>query len=113
MTQQKKSIVVSLQDKFVRALIQVQKIPGMDEVLQPSINALKDTSRILVPENDYNNIALFTDLIFKHHRNKIQTADDRQNIQLLINLAALSSQHNIQTLIDLNFATNPTKKKNK
>jgi hypothetical protein len=77
----------TLQEQLIDALVQMQKIPGMKKVLQPSIDALKDTSRTHVPEGDYKNVADFKDLILENHEDKIQTDKDKKNAKALIELA--------------------------
>jgi hypothetical protein len=84
----------TLQEELIHALIQMQKIPGMEKVLQPSIHALENKTSIPihVPENDYKNISAFKDLIFKKHQNKIKTAEDKQNTKALLDLTHVDAE---------------------
>ena len=78
--------MAQLRLQLIDALIQMQKIPGMANVLQPSIAALNDSSTI-VPEGDYKNISLFKDLIFDLHQDKIDSKNHLRYAKNLIELA--------------------------
>jgi hypothetical protein len=93
MSGQKKSYPTSLQEQLVQALIQMQKTPGMRNVLQSCVNALKDKSRTTVPEGDYKNISSFKDLIFNLHSTKIN-----KNIENANQLIELSQRVETKTL---------------
>src|SRR5690349_10669663 len=83
---------LTLQEQLIDALRKMQKIPGMEKVLQPSIDALKDPSRTHVPEGDYKNVADFKDLILENHEDKIQTDKDKKNAKALIELAQIYTE---------------------
>jgi hypothetical protein len=86
-SEDKRQFMAQLKLQLIDALIQMQKIPGMANVLQPSIDALNKPSAD-VPDGDYKNIALLKDLIFfEADKNKINLKDHLRHAKNLIELA--------------------------
>jgi hypothetical protein len=85
--------MTQLKRLLIDALSELQKIPKMRDVLQPSINALKKPTTH-VPEGDYKKVAHFKDLIVKIHGSKLFTKDQspHRHAKALIELAQLPKQ---------------------
>ena len=79
--------MAQLKLQLIDALIEMQKIPGMAEVLQPSINFLNSSSAH-VPEDDYKKISEFKNKIFKIYNKKLT----KNNLHHAKNLIELSQQ---------------------